>query len=574
MKLSEGGRRLALAILIAALAEPGFAGKLTDKEHTNIEEPRPAGVPSDEAMEAAGAVIGHIDLDIRNIFDPNDPRENSGLYRLADRLHIRTRRGAIRAQLLFKSGDRYRAQKLAETERNLRMLIYIYDANVVPVRYVAGKVDIKVITKDVWTLTPGISFGRAGGANSTSYDLEDTNFLGWGKSVKLIHSRTVDRTSNAVDYADPNVFGSRWISNLAYVNSSDGHQRTAQFAQPFYSLDTRWSANALAMSYDRTESRYYLGNIVDQFNDNETTYQLSGGVSSGLVDGWSKRLLFGMYYDQNLFVPTPNTSLPAKPLPPDRTLSYPFVGFDVVQDDFKKVGDENEIGRTEDLYFGTEVTGQVGVSNGVFGAHTNALMLAATAVHGFELPEEQQLFLNWDFSTRVEDGRARNLIIDAGAKYYWRWRPDWLLYASLSGTVTDSLDPDMQLLLGGDNLQYPTSGMPVTSGMVGMRGYPLRYESGTSRAILTVEQRVFTDWYPYRLVRVGAAVFGDVGRTWGSGSVGNSDPGLLRDVGFGFRLGNTRSGLGNVLHIDLAFPLSNTTGIKHVQFLVQTYQSF
>ena len=31
-------------------------------------------------------------------------------------------------------------------------------------------------------------------------------------------------------------------------------------------------------------------------------------------------------------------------------------------------------------------------------------------------------------------------------------------------TATDSLDPDMQLLIGGDN---------------GLRGYPLRYESGT-----------------------------------------------------------------------------------------------
>ncbi len=46
-------------------------------------------------------------------------------------------------------------------------------------------------------------------------------------------------------------------------------------------------------------SRYNLGNIVDQFNDNQTTYELSGGVSDGLVDGWTKRLLFGMHYDRN-----------------------------------------------------------------------------------------------------------------------------------------------------------------------------------------------------------------------------------------------------------------------------------
>jgi len=46
-----------------------LAAKLTDREHTQIAEPRPADVPDDEVMEAAGAVIGKIDIDIRNIFD-------------------------------------------------------------------------------------------------------------------------------------------------------------------------------------------------------------------------------------------------------------------------------------------------------------------------------------------------------------------------------------------------------------------------------------------------------------------------------------------------------------------------
>jgi outer membrane protein assembly factor BamA len=552
-------RGVALGVLIAALAETALAAKFTDTEHTQIEVPRPPGVPDDEVLEAEGAVIGNVQIDIRNIFDRDDPRENNNTFMLANHLHLRTKRGAIKAQLLFKSGERYNGRALEETERNLRKLIYVYDAHVVPVRYADGKVDIEVITKDVWTLNPGISFSRAGGTNSTGYKLQDSNFLGWGKTLTIGHSSNVDRSSNSVQYADPNVFGSRWTTDLAYAHSSDGNERALQIARPFYSLDTRWSTKISALSFDRTVSRYNLGNIVDQFNDNQKAYELSGGLSRGLVDGWSRRLLFGMHYDQNLFVPTPVTSLPANPLPPDRTLSYPFVGFDILKDNYKKIGDQNQIGRTEDLYFGTEVTGQVGLSNGAFGAHTNAMMLAATVLRGFELPYEQQLFLKGVFSSRVEDGRARNLIADGSANYYWRWHRDWLLYAALSGTVTDSLDPDKQLLLGGDN---------------GMRGYPLRYESGTSRGILTVEQRVFTDWYPFRLVRVGAAAFADVGRTWGSGVVGNSDPGLLRDVGFGLRLGNTRTGLGNVVHVDLAFPLGNTVGIQKYQFLVQTFQSF
>src|SRR6266851_3535706 len=557
MKLTDGG--LLLAFTVLAAATPGVAAKLTDKEHTRIEEPRPVDLPSDSELEAAGAVIGNIDIDIRNIFDESDAREANGLYRLANHLHIRTKRATIKAQLLFASGDKYLARKLAETERALRLLTYIYDARVVPVRYADGKVDIKVITKDVWTLSPGISFGRAGGSNSTNFNLQDSNFLGWGKGLEISHGSTVDRTSTSVDWTDPNVFGSRWTSDLTYADSSDGMQRSLKVARPFYSLDAPWSAKITAVKFDRTISRYNLGDIVDQFNDNEASYELSGGVSSGLIDGWTKRLTFGVRYDRNIFLPTPVTSMPARQLPPDRTLSYPFVGFDFLQDKYQKVGDENQIGRTEDLYFGTKVTGEVGLLNSAFGADRNAIMLAAKALRGIEITELQQLFLTSDFSSRIEDGRARNLKADAGAKYYWRWRTDWLLYAALSGTVTDSLDPDMQLLLGGDN---------------GLRGYPLLYESGTSRALFTVEQRFYTDWYPFRLVRVGGAIFADVGRTWGSGVVGNSDPGLLRDVGFGLRLGNTRSGLGNVLHIDFAFPLNNIAGIQRFQVLVQTMQSF
>ena len=164
-----------------------------------------------------------------------------------------------------------------------------------------------------------------------------------------------------------------------------------------------------------------------------------------------------MRYDRNLFLPTPVTSRPAQELPPDRTLSYPFVGFDILQDKYKKVGDENQIGRTEDLYFGTEISGEVGYGNEAFGADRNAVMLVLKALRGIELGAQQQLFLSGDFSSRIEDGRARNLIADAGAKYYWRWRENWLLYVGLSGTVTDALDPELQLLLGGDN---------------GLRGYP------------------------------------------------------------------------------------------------------
>jgi hypothetical protein len=84
---------LALATLFASLVQ---AAKLNSTEKTQIEEPRPADVPSDATLEAQGAIIGAIEFDTRQIFDEHDARENSGLYHLADQLHVRTKESTIR----------------------------------------------------------------------------------------------------------------------------------------------------------------------------------------------------------------------------------------------------------------------------------------------------------------------------------------------------------------------------------------------------------------------------------------------------------------------------------------------
>jgi Omp85 superfamily domain len=111
------------------------------------------------------------------------------------------------------------------------------------------------------------------------------------------------------------------------------------------------------------------------------------------------------------------------------------------------------------------------------------------------------LLLYGDFSGRVNGGDLENGIMDASLHYYVEQSKNWLFYATFLGTKGWRLDLDNQILLGGDN---------------GLRGYPLRYQDGTERAQATVEQRYFTDWYPFRLVRVGGAVFFDAGRVWGN----------------------------------------------------------
>jgi hemolysin activation/secretion protein len=140
-----------------------------------------------------------------------------------------------------------------------------------------------------------------------------------------------------------------------------------------------------------------------------------------------------------------------------------------------------------------------------------------------------------------------------------RQSPHRVLFLGLSALKGKNLDLDQPLQLGGDN---------------GLRGYPLRYQSGTSRWLFTAEQRLFSNWYPFRLFNVGGALFYDMGEVRGQDPLGAPSQGLLRDIGFGLRFGNGRSGLGNVIHVDVAFPLDGDSSIKNVQFLVETKRSF
>ncbi len=150
-------------------------------------------------------------------------------------------------------------------------------------------------------------------------------------------------------------------------------------------------------------------------------------------------------------------------------------------------------------------------------------------------------------------------LFTADARYYFRQSPRRLLFLNLSATAGSNLDADQQILLGGDN---------------GLRGYPLRYQSGEGRWLFTAEQRLFSNWYPFQLFNVGGAVFYDMGATWGRDPLGTPSQGVLRDVGFGLRFGSSRSALGNVLHIDVAYPLDGDASARHVQFLIETKKSF
>jgi hemolysin activation/secretion protein len=515
-------------------------------------------LPSDAELERVHARIGTVTIDNENIFNLADPHENNWLFRLANRLHIRTRPGVIRSQLLFRSGDPYSRRLLEESERILRSTPYLYDAAIHPIGYHDGRVDVVVSTRDVWTLDPGFNFSRSGGSNSTGGQLEELNLLGTGVAVRAERSTDVDRAISMYQVSDLHAFGSWTSVTGTYENNSDGDMGELTVNRPFYALDSHQAWGLDLLRWTRVDSLYDLGTIVDQFHEDFRTASANYGWSQGLRDGWVRRWSVGATLDEHQFAPTSLWG-GATVLPENRKLVYPWLDFSLLQDEFVKLKNRNQIERTEDFYLGTLFDVRIGWSDGLWGADRKALILSSAAARGFAFEGGSMLLLADNLSGRLQGGALRNALASGSVKYYLEESPRALFYSAVQGSAGHDLDLDNQILLGGDT---------------GLRGYPLRFQTGTASALLTLEQRYFTDWFPFRLWRVGGAAFFDAGRTWGKVVLGQPSLGLLKDIGVGLRFGNARSGLGNVTHVDLATPLQRAAGVKGLQFLVQTQQSF
>lgn len=523
-----------------------------------IDAKRPADVPDDATLEAAGARIGSITLRALDVFDTSRPDENNRLFRTANRLHINTRDTTIADRLLFREGDLYQGRLLEETERLLRDTRYLYDASVRPVRYVDGRVDVEVITRDVWTLSPGVSVGRKGGKSTSGVELEELNLLGRGSQINFKQLNEIDRDITSVRYVDRQLGSSWWALEVEKSDYSDGGAQRLLLEQPFYSLDTRWAGGVSAEDIERIDTRYDLGEAVGEYLVDTRLKSAWLGHSRGLRDGWVTRWSIGVTSDEKQFDTVANSRF-ANTIPADRKLVYPWVAVEWLQNDYRATRNRDQIERTEDFLYGWQIDAKFGYSTKSLDADRNAMVFSSNLRRGLELSEKRSLLFASSLTGRYEDGEFADLLLSGSARYYHRQSARRLFYAGLSVDTGEKLDADRELMLGGDT---------------GLRGYPLRYQGGQGRWLLTLEQRAFTNWYPFRLVHVGAAAFVDVGGIWGRDPFARSRHDILGDVGVGLRLGNSRSALGNVLHADLAFPIGGDKSLKNMQVTIETKRSF
>ncbi len=477
------------------------------------------------------------------VFDETNPDENNIIYRFANRFHILTRPDKISSQLLFKVDDLYDEQKTDESARILRSQKYLYDADIRPVSLCNNNVTMEVITRDVWSFTPEASFSRSGGENEFRLGVREINLFGTGVELAARHKKDIDRDSTEFVYKDKNIKNTRVSGKLVYSDNDDGSEFFGGLELPFYSLDSLRSWQVSLGKDDRIDTQYFRGDDITEVQRESEDYLVRYGWSDGLVNGKTKRWSVGYRFQKEAFTATVELPPPAN-FPTDKKLSYPFLDFSQIEAVYTTDTNKNQIHRTEDIHLGHELWTRVGYAAEAFGSDTDRLLLQGefSDTLAYDRKKWLQHELSWYGLYNLEEGQSEDVTIDYQIRYLREQTKHRAFFASLQATYTHNLNANTQLFYGGDT---------------GARAFDNRFQVGDRRMALTLEERMYTDIHLFNLIRVGWAMFIDIGRAWNPDGDDGIEDDYLASAGLGLRLASSKSDKGSLLHIDLAFPLTN-----------------
>lgn len=506
--------------------------------------------PHPESLE--GLPILEVKINNGDIFDLDKENQNLWIHKWANRLHINTQKKTIEEQLLFDLQDSYKQQLINETERLLRSRSYIHDADITA-EVVCGKgLNLTVSTTDNWTLTPSITASRSGGETRTAFELEESNLLGLGTGIKILSESDEERDSNAFVYLDKNWLGELKTLKLELADNSDGHVYEVDMIRPFIKQDSRYAWSVRAASIEKQNPVYERGDVVAKVGESNDSLLLFYGWSEGLVDDSVSRYGLGWFANRLRFnaVDDPNIELPV-----DVDRYYPFLEYRFSKVKYVEKVNFRVMGITEDIELGSNLVTSIGWKDEAYESTQEGHVLELNYNFGSFISTNNlglfNLRLRHESNKTIDD---TGLIAMEAQLYNFRDVNHSYVFTS---RLEAAKNPELfeRIEVGGDS---------------GLKGYPLRFQNGNRAFTLSAERRTYFNVYLWQLFKFGFAAFAEVGSAWDDGE----DPVWLSDVGTGIRLVSTRQSSSKVLHIDIAFPLSEEDDIDDYQFYLKARTEF
>lgn len=515
-----------------------------------------------ECQAQQGHLIRRVNIDIQPIFDTSAEGQDIWIYELANKLKFSTKKNVIERDLIFAEGDALDPNKLKESARILRSRRYLNATTIDSSDNGDGTSDVNVTTRDVWTTLPYLKYARGGGSSDWSFGLHDSNILGTGKRIDLIHQKEAERTGDVLRYHDPNTGWHQTSLFVRYENNSDGTVNHINFTRPYFELSTPNAGGVDIQNFEQDNTVYDLGETSGRYRQISENYELFWGTKLDVRGNFIHRFNAGITSHNNTFYETPGYEFGA--IPQDWDANVVWGEYQLVQDRYIEAVHVRQMGEIEDINLGLQARARIGYTNSSDAALNHAMYteLELEKAHAFN--DRNVFFTNAYFRGYESDRGTQGGFVGGAMRYHWNNFSKGQLYVSLAGDKQIRGFAEEQMLLGGKS---------------GLRGYPAYYQMGEQRYLVNIEQRYFgeTEWFS--LFHLGAAVFYDQGRAWGNSLMPQSETGTLRNVGIGLRISPTRAmksdvGRSYVMHIDLATPLDGHPGIDSMQWLVNVRHEF
>lgn len=487
-----------------------------------------------------GVTISRVVIDQQDVFDPE--REPTWLFQTVNTFHVTTVQRVIERELLLRKGDLYDPELAQESERILRRLDFLADARVYPYLLEDGTAELRVRTRDRFTLRAGAGVGIFSGGSSSRFSLGESNLLGWGKDLHLSHSGG-DQTSTKLSYKDPQFFTTHHTVRLSGELSDDGGNVKASFEQPFRTLETDYSYGADVLHSKQAVEYYRFGEAIAEVPVRTT--QLGAQLQRAFGSRESRRKLglrgafaHDRFLDARGSIPdsvrVPGNTTRLEIGPTASLEYYPYFAEKTLID---------SMGIIEDVPLGFTLQGFLGIEHRREDGDSphNDTVIELGGQYSSELSRNQLVTFAANGRERLRGVESRAWSAAAQLHYYYLG----FAYQTVAASLTydgfrelDDLPP--QLTLGEDS---------------GLRGYEVRFFNGDRRVRFNLEDRIVPD-LEVLSVRFGTVLFFDAGVVWNQGDpVSTLD--IYKSAGVGLRIGSPEFIRGNVARIDLAFPLDD-----------------
>ncbi|MFI5234962.1 MAG: POTRA domain-containing protein, partial [Gemmatimonadales bacterium] len=233
------------------------------------------------AVDTGGTILHSVEVVRHNVFDST--QTHAFYARLMNALHIITRDGVVRNEVLLKPGQPYNPRLAAETARNLRRLGIFEKVELDTIRTDSG-VALRVTTQDAWSTKPAANFKSTGGQISWAVALLEDNLLGTNTHLFSKYAVDPDRTTLGFALVKQRLIARRLSLLLNYQDLSDGRIFLSQFGLPYLSLSARAQAMLTVQSGDVRILEYQNGNTAAAADSVGRRYQIIRGDF-----GWAPR---------------------------------------------------------------------------------------------------------------------------------------------------------------------------------------------------------------------------------------------------------------------------------------------